>query len=182
MNKLLTAIIFLLVIIITHSPTPPVYGSVCGLSDTFKDILKDKEGRGGVENVLYTIEDDMAFWSINTHFLKDIDINYHPFSIPNDPYREDLHGQIECSCVRYARSLGLPIPYNTNAINLKPNTEISLGVGALFSEEQGHVAVVVEILEDGFWVDEGDYKKCERTKRFIKFDNPYNKLIGFYKP
>ena len=182
MRRILTIFVLLLVIQTNYSPTPPVKGSIFTIKDILECNLKDKEGRGVVDNVLYIIEDDMVFRSINRPFIKDKIINSHPFSTLEDPYREDLHGKIECSCVRYTRSLGLQIPYNTDAINIKPNTRISIGVGALFLEEEGHIAFVTKINEEGFWIDEAGYEKCKSTKRFIKFNDPYNKLIGFYKP
>ena len=87
---------------------------------------------------------------------------------------------VECSCIRTARDLGLDIPYNTNAKDIKPNTHIAIGVGVLFNDGDGHIAIVISIRENGFWIKEGDYKNCKITERFIEWTD--DKLLGFYDP
>lgn len=109
-------------------------------------------------------------------------IYMHKYGNVGDPYREDLHGDIRCSCIRSARSFGADIPSETDAINLEPNTGISLGVVVIFltdDKEVRHVAVVTNIEEEGFWVKEGNYVKCEITERYISFDD--HRIIGFYE-
>lgn len=107
-------------------------------------------------------------------------LNPHPEAIPNDPYREDLHGAIECSCIRSVRSFGFDLPYGTDAENLKPNAQISIGVLALFQfSNSSHVAYVTRIEEKGFWVKEGNYPiACEFSERFVDFGDW--SLAGFY--
>lgn len=107
-------------------------------------------------------------------------LNPHPFATNKDPYREDLHGNLACSCIRTVRSLGFKLPYGTNAEDLKPNTKIAIGTLALFKfSNASHVAVVVKIEENGFWVREGNYPTaCEFSERFVKYDDWF--LIGFY--
>jgi hypothetical protein len=62
---------------------------------------------------------------------------------------------------------------------MKPNTtEVSVGTGILFSEVEGHIAVITSITDTGYWVKEGDYIDCEITERFVEFDD--YRIIGFY--
>ena len=66
-------------------------------------------------------------------------IYMHRYGTVEDPYREDLHGEIRCSCVRYARSLGVELPYDLEPKDLEPNTEIEIGAVAIFSDN--HIGV-----------------------------------------
>lgn len=107
-------------------------------------------------------------------------IYMHPFGTKEDPYREDLHGDIGCSCVRTARSLGINIPYGMDAVDLKPNTDKpEVGIGVLIKTENGHIAKITKIEEDKLWVIEGGYSDCEIVERFYSFDDP--RIIGYYK-
>ena len=85
-----------------------------------------------------------------------------------------------CSCIKTARNLGIDIPYDTEADDLKSNTTIFVGALALFKYPNfSHVAVVTKLEASGFWVHEGNYKLCEMTKRFILYNDPA--LRGFWK-
>lgn len=104
----------------------------------------------------------------------------HPFGTIKDPYREDLHGVVECSCIRTIRSLGIELPFDTDAKDLQPNTDLAVDVIAIFrTKDYSHVGLVTEIKEDGFLIKEGNYVECRITERFIKFGD--YRLIGFYK-
>jgi hypothetical protein len=112
-----------------------------------------------------------------TQILPTEKIYMHPYGTIEDPYREDLHGEIRCSCVRYARSLGVELPYELQPKDLQPNARIEVGISALFIEN--HIGVVSGIGKKGFWIKESNYVECEITERFINF-NDY-RLRGFYK-
>ena len=107
-------------------------------------------------------------------------IYMHRYGTIEDPYREDLHGDIRCSCVRYARSLGVELPYDLIPIDLGPNTDIEIGAVAIFREKLcGHIGVVTRIGDKGFWIKESNYVECEITERWISFED--HRLIGYYK-
>lgn len=107
-------------------------------------------------------------------------IYMHPFGTVEDPYREDLHGDIRCSCIRAVRSWGVEIPYGMNAEDIKPNIDIEIGAVAIFREKDGgHIGVVTKIGEKGFWIKESNYVECEITERFIDYTD--YRLIGYYK-
>lgn len=104
-------------------------------------------------------------------------------------YHSEYYEEWKCSCIKSARKFGLAIPYGTDAINIKPNTTIRVGVGVLFNEEQGHIGVVTSIQEDGFWYKEGGYKidddgTCHITEKFIQWDDQrsIDYLLGFFDP
>lgn len=107
-------------------------------------------------------------------------IYIHPVGTFEDPFREDLHGSVECSCVRAVRSFGVDIPYGVNAVDFESNTEICVGVVVILrTTDYSHVAMVTAIEETGFWIKEGNYVKCKITERFIDFDD--YRLKGFYQ-
>lgn len=107
-------------------------------------------------------------------------IYMHQYGTIEDPYREDLHGEIRCSCIRAVRSWGVKIPYGMNAEDIEPNTEIEIGAVAIFREKNGgHIGVVTRIGEKGFWIKEANYVECEITERWISFED--KRLIGYYK-
>ena len=85
-----------------------------------------------------------------------------------------------CSCVQTAKYLGVNIPSGHNAWDLKPNTDVPrVGQLALMAYiKTGHVAVIAEILEDGYLIVEGNYRTCQWTERIIPKDYPA--LIGFW--
>lgn len=105
-------------------------------------------------------------------------IYMHPYGTIEDPYREDLHGEIRCSCVRAVRSWGVELAYDLEPKDLDPNIEIEIGAVALFKGEN-HVGLVTGIGENVFRIKEANYLDCEITEREINFDDV--RLTGFYK-
>lgn len=60
---------------------------------------------------------------------------------------------------------------------IKPNTELARGVVAIFYYGSvKHVAIVEEVLENGFWISECNYDAGECGVRFI--ENGYKRLKG----
>lgn len=87
---------------------------------------------------------------------------------------------ITCSCIKTARAEGIEIPYNTDAIDLKGNTVPQVNALALFMYDGlAHVAKITQVVENGFYIVEGNFKHCLRTKRFISWNDP--NLTGFWK-
>ena len=90
----------------------------------------------------------------------------------------------ECSCIKIARNVGVPIPMGTNAADLKPNA--SPHVGALMLLKYGdvsHVAVIAGYVGDGFVVREGNFKRgvpCVATGRVVAWNDPH--IVGFWYP
>jgi len=83
-----------------------------------------------------------------------------------------------CSCVLYLQSLGKDVrgdAYNATTTHSEP----SVGDIAVmrYPGQLGHVALVTAVTADGFWVTESNYKKCQKTERFIP--NDYPRLVGF---
>lgn len=85
-----------------------------------------------------------------------------------------------CSCVQTAKYLGVTIPGGHNAWDLVPNSdEPKVGQLVLMAYiKTGHVAVIAEILEDGYLIIEGNYRTCQKTIRVIPKD--YYAKIGFW--
>ena len=66
------------------------------------------------------------------------------------------------------------------AEDLKPNGEPVIGGGILLKYPNNyHVAVIQEFRDEGFFVKEGNFKKCEITERLIKYNDPV--ITGFIK-
>ena len=75
---------------------------------------------------------------------------------------------IYSSCIKTARALGVPIPLNTDAEDVRANSTPIIGGLVLFSYPQDdHVAVLIAYADDGFVIDEGNYKKGQFTRRYI---------------
>lgn len=106
-------------------------------------------------------------------------VNPHPFGTEDDPYREDLHGDVECSCVRFARSQGAELPYGVDAKDLVPNSEPEVGGVIILQYKETHVAYIEEISEEGYHIREGNYRPCEITERVIPVDD--HRIVGFWK-
>ena len=85
-----------------------------------------------------------------------------------------------CSCVEFAKQyLGRNNESWGAAYQIKPNIDRPVVGGLVLANESkyGHAAVITAIERDGFWVVEGNYKPCQKTRRFIK--NNYPKIRGF---
>lgn len=95
-----------------------------------------------------------------------------------EPIVEEVD-EILCSCIKYARSIGVNLPYNTNASDVVANSRPT--IGGLVLLDYGnieHVAIIQEFTDTGFKVKESNYRKCKETERIIQFDSPF--IRGFY--
>lgn len=85
---------------------------------------------------------------------------------------------VYCSCVRTARSLGAKIPFK-DAVDIEANSMPVVGGGVLFSyEDYDHVAKIVALLKDGMMIQEGNFRRCQYTERFIRYDDKF--IRGFH--
>ncbi len=88
-----------------------------------------------------------------------------------------------CSCVRFAASIvrGVPLVDAIFFPTFGTRTYPAVGRVAMFKYGAGvlesHVAVVTELEDAGFWVEEGNWRHCQKTTRFIQWDEP--SLVGF---
>ena len=86
---------------------------------------------------------------------------------------------VACSCVKTARMHGVELPPG-NAIDLKPNSDIPVEGQVIIMKYHsgGHVAVIREITEEGYWIVEGNYHRCKVSERFIPKTYPH--IVGFW--
>jgi hypothetical protein len=89
-----------------------------------------------------------------------------------------------CSCVRFVASLIPSAPLidaRWYATVFKERTYPAVGRIAMFKYgekvTESHVAIVKKIEDDGFWVEEANWKPCKKTTRFIKWSD--ENLVGF---
>lgn len=86
---------------------------------------------------------------------------------------------ILCYCVTYARSLGAPLPRVGHARELQANSTPKEGGVVLFSyPKTDHAAYITSLDADGMWIEEANYKRCQRTKRWISYNDPF--IRGFW--
>ena len=87
--------------------------------------------------------------------------------------------EILCSCVKYARSIGVKIPYGTNASDI-PNQGTPVIGGLILLEYEGysHVAVIQEFTDKGFKVKESNFQPCLKTERVISYEDIF--IRGFH--
>ena len=89
------------------------------------------------------------------------------------------YGGLLCSCIQYARSLGVDIPQPTDAEDIVTNSmPVENGLVVFRYKKYHHVGVITSLEGEGFWIDEANYNFCERSKRFIYYDDPF--IRGFY--
>lgn len=94
------------------------------------------------------------------------------------PITEPQDNEVYCSCIKTARLFGVVIPFGTDAEDIVSSSTPEVGGLALFSyENTDHVAVITSISETGFTVVEGNYKRCQKTNRFIEWNDP--RIRGF---
>ncbi len=84
-----------------------------------------------------------------------------------------------CSCINYARSLGIKIPL-VDADELTPNAPALVGNLVLLKYKSGlsHVAVITDLEPEGVYIKEANYHKCQKGERFIPFTD--SNIIGFW--
>ena len=81
-----------------------------------------------------------------------------------------------CSCVQFAKALGVKIPRGLSAWDLLPNT--TPGIGKLVLINGNHVAVITKIEGTGFWVREANWRPCTTGSRFILWNS--KSIRGFW--
>lgn len=79
------------------------------------------------------------------------------------------------NCYQFVKALIGKLPRMSEII---PNSDYPrVGGLAIFHYKEKHIAVVDEVLEDGFWIREANYEPYKIGKRFIKWND--KNLIGF---
>lgn len=102
---------------------------------------------------------------------------------PEAPQQATQPLKIECSCVMYIRSKGIPMPTLYDARNLDITLNSPPIRGGLVKMKYGevyHLAYVESIDPDGINISEQNFSKdptCPVTYRKIKFDDPA--ILGF---
>ena len=100
--------------------------------------------------------------------LKEDTPNPVPVSVPNS---------ILCNCWAYVKSVYPSLP-PTSQIK---NNLVDVGSVAVFYYSQvglHHYAVVVAVTDDGYIIEETNYKRCQKGSRTIPKDDP--SLLGFF--
>lgn len=88
---------------------------------------------------------------------------------------------IYCSCVRTSRLFNPNLPLK-DAKDLVPNSEPVIGGQILFyypKSDTWHVATIEKFTKDGFQIVEGNFEKCDKTRRLVYYNDPFIK--GFIK-
>lgn len=81
-----------------------------------------------------------------------------------------------CNCYAYVKS---KIPSLPLTKYLKPNTNLDVGVVALFNYRgTPHYAIVSKLEGVGFWVKDSNFGGCGYRTHYIKLDDPA--LIGYW--
>ncbi len=84
-----------------------------------------------------------------------------------------------CSCIKTARELGVDIPYSTNAEDLVPNSVPQIGCLVLMTyPKSSHVATILNFLNEGIQILEGNKTPCKESVRIIPYNYKY--LKGFW--
>lgn len=87
----------------------------------------------------------------------------------------------ECSCIKYARALGVRIPTVQSASDLQPNGIASIGnLVLLHYSTEDHVAVIEGFTKDGtgLIVRESNFSPCKVGTRIIALSDPH--IAGFW--
>lgn len=88
---------------------------------------------------------------------------------------------IECSCVKFARTLVPSLPLG-DARDLKPNATLPRIGAIVILNYDGtyHLAVQISKVstENTYTVDDFNYQPCEETKRIISADD--ERIIGYW--
>ncbi len=84
-----------------------------------------------------------------------------------------------CNCYQFAKYVsGIDFPRMSN---IQPNTMPSVGSIAIFDYNGiEHIAVIVELNEAYFLVNEANYKPCKIGTRRVRYDD--ERLVGFWLP
>lgn len=90
-----------------------------------------------------------------------------------------VYASDNCSCVRYVVGLRPDAPLK-DAVDYVPNSQPYKGAVAIFRYKNGvsHVAYVSSTHGSYFGIWEANYKRCQLTQRYIRYDDPT--LLGFW--
>lgn len=88
---------------------------------------------------------------------------------------------IYCSCVRTSRLFNKNLELK-DAKDLVPNSEPVVGGQIQFyypKSDTWHVATIERFSKEGFWVVEGNFAKCDKTRRLVYYGDPF--IRGFIR-
>ena len=87
-----------------------------------------------------------------------------------------------CSCVKFARALGVKIPPKTDAEDIKSNSTPQVGGLVLFKYSNlDHVAVITALNASNFEVREANFKEpCLASRRTVSYQD--KAIRGFHTP
>lgn len=88
----------------------------------------------------------------------------------------------ECSCIDFVRKLlvkQFPKVAEAKEIPIVSDKPSEGSVAVFNYEPNGHAAFVTKAYPDKFEIREFNFKKCQETKRVLKYDDPF--LLGFYR-
>lgn len=95
-------------------------------------------------------------------------------------------GSVFCNCVSTVKHLtGYKLPRIGLAKNLiKDRVHISQmpAVGSILiqkSRNTGHVALIIELHDEGMMIQEGGWGSCRLNKRFINYNDP--SILGYWR-
>ena len=104
-------------------------------------------------------------------------IEYQSLHIPVKEVVLEPKEEENCSCVQYARQF-LDVPRG-DAKDLKPNSKPIVGGAILFSySSDDHIAIIKDVVDDGWIVTEANFKRCKITERKVLFNDKF--IRGFY--
>lgn len=90
------------------------------------------------------------------------------------------HDERLFSCVKYVRSLGLPIPPIQTPKDLEPNSEPRPGAAILLDYNLAHIALVTSYKEGEVCFTESNFKEGKITNRCLPEDA--EEIRGFWYP
>jgi hypothetical protein len=99
--------------------------------------------------------------------------------IPTDALDTALDTQVRCNCVLRVRQHHPSFPRIADLTYNSPNAQEG-AVIILQYKTLKHYAYIEKILQNGYWVDECNYKRCQCGKRFIEKHDP--RIVGFWNP
>lgn len=87
---------------------------------------------------------------------------------------------VNCFCVSYLRQFIPELP-RQDAKDFVNNDTPAVGRLALFKYNKiNHIALITSLESKGFWVKEANYIPCEKSERFIRWDD--KAISGFHNP
>ena len=88
----------------------------------------------------------------------------------------DIPDPIVCSCINYLKTLGVTV--SGYAGDIKANSIPKAGGVILLSYNEEHAAYIKELKTDGMVILEANFKPCQKSSRFIDYNDSH--IRGYY--